>query len=79
MKLPRDLDGNQLAQALSKFGYEIIRQTGSHIRLTTQQQGEHHITIPSHSPLKVGTLNAILKDVADHIGTSRDALLSQLF
>jgi len=79
MKLPRDLDGNQLAQALSKFGYEIIRQTGSHIRLTTQQQGEHHITIPSHSPLKVSTLNAILKDVADHSGMSRDALLSQLF
>ncbi len=79
MKLPRDLDGNQLAQALSKFGYEIIRQTGSHIRLTTQQQGEHHITIPSHSPLKVDTLNAILKDVADHSGMSRDALLSQLF
>ena len=79
MKLPRDLDGNQLAQALSKFGYEIIRQTGSHIRLTTQQQGEHHITIPSHSPLKVGTLNAILKGVADHSGMSRDALLSQLF
>jgi len=79
MKLPRDLDGNQLAQALSNFGYEIIRQTGSHIRLTTQQQGEHHITIPNHSPLKVGTLNAILKDVADHIGMSRDALLSQLF
>ena len=50
MKLPRDLDGNQLTQALSKFGYEIIRQTGSHIRLTTQQQGEHHITIPNHSP-----------------------------
>lgn len=79
MKLPRDLDGNQLAQALSNFGYEIIRQTGSHIRLTTQQQGEHHITIPNHSPLKVGTLNAILKHVADHIGMSRDALLSQLF
>jgi len=79
MKLPRDLDGNQLAQALSKFGYEIIRQTGSHIRLTTQQQGEHHITILSHSPLKVSTLNAILKDVADHSGMSRDALLSQLF
>ncbi|WP_068817752.1 type II toxin-antitoxin system HicA family toxin [Phormidesmis priestleyi] len=79
MKLPRDLDGNQLAQALSKFGYEIIRQTGSHIRLTTQQQGKYYITIPSHSPLKVGTLNAILKDVADHSGMSRDALLSQLF
>ncbi|MEX0269730.1 type II toxin-antitoxin system HicA family toxin [Leptolyngbyaceae cyanobacterium UHCC 1019] len=79
MKLPRDLDGNQLAKALSKFGYEIIRQTGSHIRLTTQQQGEHPITIPNHSPLKIGTLNAILKDVADHTGMSRDELLDSLF
>lgn len=79
MKLPRDLDGSQLAKALNKFGYKITRQTGSHIRLTTQQNGEHHITIPNHSPLKVGTLNAILKDVADHIGRSRDELLSQLF
>ncbi|XHX80757.1 MAG: type II toxin-antitoxin system HicA family toxin [Stenomitos frigidus ULC029] len=79
MKLPRDLDGSQLAQALNKLGYKIIRQTGSHIRLTTQQHGEHHITIPNHSPLKVGTLNAILKDVADHLGRSRDELLSQLF
>jgi predicted RNA binding protein YcfA (HicA-like mRNA interferase family) len=79
MKLPRDLDGSQLAQALSKCGYKITRQTGSHIRLTTQEPGEHHITIPNHSPLKIGTLNAILKDVADHIGRSRDELLSQLF
>ena len=44
MKFTRDLDGNQLTQALSKSGYKITHQTGSHIRLTTQQQGEHHIT-----------------------------------
>jgi hypothetical protein len=48
------------------------------MRLTTQQGGEHHITIPRHTPLRVGTLNAILKDVARHLGLERDELLMAL-
>ena len=35
MRLPRDLSGSDLAQSLSKLGYLITRQTGSHLRLTT--------------------------------------------
>jgi predicted RNA binding protein YcfA (HicA-like mRNA interferase family) len=66
MRIPRDLSGDDLANTLRKYGYQITRQVGSHIRLTTQQGGEHHITIPRHSPLRIGTLNAILKDVSDH-------------
>ncbi|WP_313890641.1 type II toxin-antitoxin system HicA family toxin [Planktothricoides raciborskii] len=50
MKLPRDLSGQDLVKSLKIFGYEVSHQTGSHIRLTTQQQGEHHITIPAHNP-----------------------------
>lgn len=57
MKLPRDLSGRDLSKALRKLGYEITRQTGSHIRLTTQRKGEHHLTIPDHASLKVGTLS----------------------
>ncbi len=34
MRLPRDLSGSDLAQALRKLGYSITRQTGSHLRLT---------------------------------------------
>ncbi len=79
MKLPRDLSGEGLAKALTRFDYILDRQTGSHIRLTTQLNGEHHITIPAHNPLKVGTLNAILRDVAEHFDLTRDELLSQLF
>ncbi len=79
MKLPRDLSGEDLVKALSSFGYFVDRQTGSHIRLTTQLQGEHHITIPAHYPLKVGTLNAILRDIAEHFSLTRDELLEQLF
>lgn len=79
MKLPRDLSGEDLAKALTRFEYVVDRQTGSHIRLTTQLNGEHHITVPAHDPLKVGTLSAILRDVAHHFGLSRDELLTQLF
>ena len=55
------------------------RQTGSHIRLTTFQQGKHHITIPSHSPIKIGTLNSILLEVASHFGISKEELINRLW
>ena len=79
MKLPRDLSGRELAKALESLGYEVEHQTGSHLRLSTQDDGEHHITIPNHSPIKVGTLSAILRDVAEHFDLTRDELLQRLF
>jgi predicted RNA binding protein YcfA (HicA-like mRNA interferase family) len=79
MRIPRDISGIDLAKKLIKYGYTITRQTGSHIRLTTYQNGEHHITIPQHKDLRVGTLNAILSDIADHFSISRDDLINDLF
>ena len=78
MRLPRDWGGETLARLLTRYGYKVTRQTGSHMRLTTQQGGEHHVTIPRHSSLRVGTLNAILKDVAQHLEMERDELLAEL-
>ena len=79
MRLPRDLDGEELAVLLRRYGYEVTRQTGSHMRLTTTQGGEHHITIPRHKPLRVGTLSAILRDVAEHLGIALQTLVEALF
>jgi predicted RNA binding protein YcfA (HicA-like mRNA interferase family) len=79
LKLPRDLSGAELAQLLRRHGYEITRQTGSHIRLTSRIKGsEHHVTIPSHDALKVGTLSAILADVAAYLEIDRAALVQNL-
>ena len=78
MKLPRDVDGAQLARALRRLGYEVTRQTGSHIRVTTRERGEHHEVIPAHSPIKVGTLRSILRSVAAHHGITVPELLSLL-
>lgn len=79
MRLPRDLSGPDLVRALRTLGYQVTRQTGSHLRLTTLQHGEHHITIPQHNPLRVGTLAAILGNIAQHFEISRDDLASRLF
>ena len=79
MKLPRDLSGAELAKALGRIGYRISRQTGSHIRLTTDSPTQHHITIPAHDPLKLSTLSAILGDVAARQKIIRDALVDRLF
>ncbi len=78
-RLPRDVSGPDLAKLLEAFGYAITRQKGSHLRLTTQAGGEHHVTVPNHEALRTGTLNGILKDVAEHSRLTRDELVNQLF
>lgn len=80
MRLPRDISGDRLALALGRFGYEATRQTGSHVRLTSTARGqEHHITVPRHGALRVGTLAAILSDVAEYLDLDRDGLIDRLF
>ncbi len=78
MRLPRDVSGADLIKVLRVLGYQVSRQTGSHIRLTTSENGTHHVTIPNHSPLRIGTLAAILDDIANHFETSRQELLLKI-
>jgi predicted RNA binding protein YcfA (HicA-like mRNA interferase family) len=79
VRLPRNVSGQDLVRALAALGYRETRRTGSHIRLTTTQDGEHHVTIPAHPELRVGTLAAILGDVADHLGISREDVAMRIF
>jgi len=80
LKLPRDLSGAQLASLLRRYGYEVTRQTGSHLRLTSSAKaGQHHVTIPAHRSLRVGTLSGILADVALYLEIDKEALTEELF
>ena len=79
MRIPRDLSGPDLARALARLGYVVSRQTGSHMRLTTMERGSHHVTVPKHDALRIGTLSSILADVAVHFDLPRDALIQRLF
>lgn len=80
MKLPRDLNADSLIKKLNKLGYQKTRQVGSHIRLTLHsEEKEYHITIQYHNPIKVGTLNSILKEISNQLGITKEDLISKIF
>jgi len=79
VKIPRDVDADDLIKALRVLGYELDRQEGSHIRISTKLNGEHHVTIPRHRRLKTGTLaRGVLKPVAVHHKLTVEELLQRL-
>jgi predicted RNA binding protein YcfA (HicA-like mRNA interferase family) len=79
-KIPRDISGRKLAKLLKKYGYEINRETGSHIRLVSKfRDEEHKITVPDHHPIKIGTLNNILNGLADYLKVDKKELIKELF
>ena len=79
MRLPRDISGQELAKSLQKLGYVVTRQKGSHIRLTTTSNGEHHVTIPNHPTIKLGTLSSIIGDIAAHFKQTKDEIAEKIF
>lgn len=80
MRLPRDLSGHDLIRLLRRYGYEPTRQLGSHIRLRSSFRGHpYHLTIPDHDSLRLGTLSAILSDVAEYLNIQRAELEQELF
>lgn len=75
MRIPRDLSGRGLADALCRNWDDLeIHQSGSHIILETESPTHQRIAVPAHRNLKLGTLNAILRIVAVHIGVSKEAI-----
>ena len=79
MKIPRDLSGQELVKALCRdWGYQKVHQSGSHVILQTGAPASHRIAIPAHASLRIGTLNGILRAVAEHKGVTREAILGTL-
>ena len=79
MRLPRDVSGVDLARRLTAYGYRTTRQTGSHIRLTTDIPSQHHVTVPAHGAVKIGTLSSILGAVAAHARIGLEEVKQTLF
>ncbi|SEO93173.1 Predicted RNA binding protein YcfA, dsRBD-like fold, HicA-like mRNA interferase family [Mucilaginibacter gossypiicola] len=78
-KAPRDVSGKTLIKVLSKYGYEVVRQTGSHIRLSIVLNDRvKNITIPNHDPIKLGTLMSIINDVSEQLKISKEDIISKL-
>jgi predicted RNA binding protein YcfA (HicA-like mRNA interferase family) len=58
VKLPRDISGAEAVRALRRLGFEVVRQEGSHIRMS---KGNVHVTVPNHRQLVPKTLQSILR------------------
>jgi len=58
MKLPR-LSGSKLIKILSKEGFEIIRQKGSHVFL--RHKDGRTTVVPNHNEIDKGTLREIIR------------------
>lgn len=79
MRLPRNLSGENLAAALCRhWNYVLVHQRGSHIILQTEDPSHHRLSVPNHAVLRIGTLNNILRAVADHKVVTRDDILDTL-
>ena len=77
MKLPRDLSGAELIKLLCKHhDYRRVNQEGSHVILETESPRHHRLAVPDHNPLRVGTLNSILRSVAEVKGVEKEDILN---
>ena len=76
--MARNVSASKLQTSLRRLGYEVVRQKGSHVRITTQVNGEHHEVIPQHNQIRTKTLSSILKSIARHHGVSVNELLNKL-
>ncbi len=71
-KLPV-LSAKDIIKVLRKFGFQVYRQTGSHIHLWNEER-KLLVTVPNHPELAKGTLISIMKQAK----IEREEFLSKL-
>jgi len=58
MRIPRDVNGSEAARALTRAGFETLRQTGSHLIMRKEART---VVVPQHKPIKPGTLKGMIE------------------
>lgn len=56
------MSGREVIKALSKAGYDVDHQTGSHIILRQRESPHRRVTVPNHKEIAKGTLKAMLEE-----------------
>jgi predicted RNA binding protein YcfA (HicA-like mRNA interferase family) len=57
--LPR-FSGQKVVQVFTKFGWQVVRQRGSHIIMV--KEGEYAtLSVPNHSEVAKGTLRGLIR------------------
>ncbi|MBI3711086.1 MAG: type II toxin-antitoxin system HicA family toxin [Proteobacteria bacterium] len=60
------------------WGYREVNRVGSHVILQADAPTHHRLSVPDHSPLRLGTLNGILRAVARTKRVSREDIIASL-
>ncbi len=76
-RLPRDMSGDELCRCLRRLGYGPVRQTGSPVYCADAHG--RGVVVPRHARLKIGTLNAIIRAVAEQQGVSKEEIQRRIF
>lgn len=65
----RRLSGPEVIAILERFGFEVVSQRGSHIKLRrTLPDGQRQtLHLPNHRELDSGTCRAIFRQASEHI------------
>lgn len=70
--------GGSWLKSSADWDYVQLKHEGSHIIVQTETPSRQRIPVPDHNPLRLGTLNSILRFVSRHKGVDREDLLSDI-
>ena len=65
----RILSGKEVVKILSNFGFEVVSQKGSHVKLrrVLPEGTKQTLTVPLHDELDKGTLKAIIRQASRYV------------
>lgn len=67
----RDLSGDEVVRIILSFGFEVVSQRGSHVKVRRVTGGVKQILIiPNHKELDTGTLRALYRQALRYISES---------
>ena len=68
------VSGREVVDAMSKIGYMLDRQCGSHMILRQQAPPYRRLTVPDHKEVAKGTLRAIIRQAGLPVGEFKELL-----
>jgi len=65
----RNLSGDDVVRILATFGFAVVSQRGSHVKLRriASDGRKETLHLPRHRPLRKGTLHAIYRQAAAYV------------
>ena len=74
----KKFSGKEVISILNLFGFEVINQRGSHVKLRRiTEDMKQTLLIPNHKEIDTGTLRAIVRQAGKYIPT--EELIQQFY